>query len=105
VDWNFCNTLAPGSYTGTQFAVQLQSTLNYATTFTSDTVTCTYIADEAVIRVQSTKALPIFDPELLKSPRWLADEPTVLPSPGGICRADIAFAKRSPGTTGKSIWP
>jgi hypothetical protein len=41
VDWNFCNTLAPGSYTGAQFATQLQSTLNYATTFTNDTVTCT----------------------------------------------------------------
>ena len=74
VDWNFCNALAPGSYTGTQFAVQLQSTLNYATTFTGDTVTCTYIADEAVIRVQSTRGMQIFDPELLKSSRWLADE-------------------------------
>ena len=37
-------------------------------------MTCTYVADEAVIRVQSTRALQIFDPELLKSSRWLADE-------------------------------
>ena len=99
VDWNFCNTIAPGSYTGTQFAVQLQSTLNYATTFTGDTVTCTYVADEAVIRVQSTRAMQIFDPELLKSSRWLADEwfapkyerkgltlvPSNLRSANGIC--------------------
>jgi hypothetical protein len=99
VDWNFCNTIAPGSYTGAQFAVQLQSTLNYATTFTSDTVTCTYVADEAVIRVQSTRDMQIFDPELLKSQRWLADEwfapkydrkgltlvPSDLRSANGIC--------------------
>ena len=57
VDWNFRNTLAPGSCTGAQFATQLQSTPNYATTFTNDTATCTYVADEAVIRVQSTRAM------------------------------------------------
>ena len=37
-------------------------------------MTCTYVADEAAIRVQSTRAMMIFDPELLKSSRWLADE-------------------------------
>jgi hypothetical protein len=74
VDYNICNLIAPGAYTGATFATQLQSTLNFDNATTGNNVTCTYQADDGVIRVQSTRALVIFNPDLLSNPRWQADE-------------------------------
>ena len=74
IDYNVCNTIAPGTYTGADFATQLQSTLSFGAATTGNTPTCTYIPDEGVVRIQGSKAIMIFDPSLLDSPRWLADE-------------------------------
>ena len=74
IDYNICNLIAPGAYTGATFATQLQSALNYENATTGNTVTCTYQPDDGVIRVQSTRALVIFDPNLLGNLRWQADE-------------------------------
>ena len=52
----------------------MQSALNYENATTGNTVTCTYQPDDGVIRVQSTRALVIFDPNLLGNLRWQADE-------------------------------
>ena len=74
VDYNICNLVAPGAYAGTTYAAQLQTCLNFQNATTGNTVTCTYQPDDGVIRVQSTRALVIFNPDLLNNPRWQADE-------------------------------
>ena len=74
VDYNICNLIAPGAYTGATFATQLQSTLNFDNATTGNNVTCTYQAHDGTVRVQSSKPLVRFSPNLLSSPRWQADE-------------------------------
>ena len=53
--------------------MQLQSTLNFESGTTGNNVTRTYQPEDGVIRIQSTRRLVIFNPDLLGNPRQ-ADE-------------------------------
>ena len=61
VDYNICNLIAPGAYTGASFATQLQSALSLDKATTGNDVTCTDQTDDGTVRVQSTKPLVIFN--------------------------------------------
>ena len=74
VDYNVCNLIAGGAYTGVTFAAALQTTLNFENGTTGNNVTCAYQPDDGVIRIQSTRPLVIFNPDHLSNPRWQADE-------------------------------
>ena len=46
VNYNICNVIAPGAYTGATFATQLQRARNYESATTGNNVTCTYQPDD-----------------------------------------------------------